>query len=198
MSSTPKPTSTRRGQQTLYESAASRLIQQFPSGIILRYEAGNDDLEQFILGNPLITYVTINFSDAWDIVEEHGSLHDFLSRGQVPIVTATEDDQILADRRRDDIAKLLTRIEPAIYIPDAGKVYGNEDDYKQRGGLREYQIRVDWLVEQIDEHGWEIRLLPLAKTMYKWHVKEMLPWYRQHGFDEFAVYARQYYSYGNQ
>ena len=197
MTTTPKSTSARRGQQTLYESAASKLIQQFPRGIFLRYEAGNDELEQFILRNPLITYVVVNFSDAWNLVEEHGSLHNFLSRSQVPIVTATEDDQILANRRREDIASLLKRIEPAIYIPDAGKVYGSDDECKQRGGLREYKIRVDWLVEQIAEQGWEIRLLPLAKTIDKWHVKEMLPCYRKHGFDEFAVYARQYYSDGN-
>lgn len=33
--------------------------------------------------------------------------------------------------------------------------------------------------------------------MYRWQFKEMLPWYRKHGFQNFAYYARQYYSNGN-
>ncbi|MFD1635293.1 hypothetical protein ACOZ4L_15820 (plasmid) [Haloplanus ruber] len=197
MSSYSTPPSSRRGQQTLHEIAVSRLISQFPAGIILRYEADNDQLEDFILGNKLITYVMFNFSDAVELVEEHESLHSYLSNWQVPIVTATEADDILKNRTRDNIRHLLERIQPAIYIPDAGKVYGNDLKSKQRGGLREYRIRVDWVLDEIERQGWEIEILPLAKAMEPWQFKEMLPWYRKHGFQNFAFYARQYYTHGN-
>lgn len=197
MSTHSKPTESRREQQTLYDAAASSLIRQFPTGIILRYEEDNEKLKEFIAGNALITYVMINFSDAYAILEEYGSLDAVLTRWQVPIITATEDDHLLRDRQRDDIRYLLKRVQPAIYVPDAGKVYGNEEKYKQLGGLREYKTRVDWLVDEIDRQGWDIELLPLAKAMERWHFEEMLPWYRKHDFQNFAFYARQYYSYGN-
>lgn len=197
MSSYSTSPSTSRGQQTLHDVAASHLIRQFPAGIILRYEADNDQLEEFILGNTLITYVMFNFSDAMELINEHGSLHAYLSDWQVPIVTATEKDKILKNRTRDDIRHLLERIQPAIYVPDAGKVYGNNLEDKQRGGLREYRIRVDWVVDEIERQGWEIEVLPLAKAMEQWQFKEMLPWYREHGFQNFAFYARQYYTHGN-
>jgi hypothetical protein len=190
-------TTSRRGQQTLHDVAASRLIRQFPAGIILRYEADNDRLEKFILGNTLITYVMFNFRDAMDLVEEHGSLNAYLSDWQVPIVTATEDDDILKNRTRDNIRYLLERIQPAIYIPDAGKVYGNDPKWKQRGGLQEYRIRVDWVLDEIERQEWEIQVLPLAKAMEPWQLKEMLPWYREHGFQDFAFYTRQYCNHGN-
>jgi hypothetical protein len=186
-----------RRQQTVFDVSASRLIREFPDGIILRYESNNDQLREFIVGNVLITYVVFNFSDAREIIEEHGSLHTFLSDWQVPIVTATEADELLEDRQRDDIRWLLKRIQPAIYIPDAGKVYGNNERYKQRGGLHEYRIRVDWVLGEIERQGWEVEVLPLAKAMYRWQFKEMLPWYRKHGFQNFAYYTRQYYSDGN-
>lgn len=197
MRSYSMPSSARKGQQTLHDIAASRLIRQFPAGIILRYEADNDSLEDFILGNTLITYVMFNFCDAMKIVEEYGSLHAYISDWQVPIVVATERDEILKNRTRDDIRYLLERIQPAIYVPDAGKVYGNDLEYKQRGGLQEYRIRVDWVIDEIERRGWEIEILPLAKAMEPWQFKEMLPWYRKHGFQNFAFYARQYYTHGN-
>jgi hypothetical protein len=197
MSSCSTPPRTRRNHQTLQDVAASRLIRQFPAGIILRYEADNDRLEEFLLGNTLITFVMFNFCDAMDLVEEHGSLHAYLSDWQVPIVTATEKDEILQNRTRDDIRHLLKRIQPAIYVPDAGKVYGNDQKYKQHGGLEEYRIRVDWVIHEIERQGWEITILPLAKAMEPWQFKEMLPWYRKHGFLNFAFYARQYYTHGN-
>lgn len=142
-----------RREQTVFDVSASHLIREFPDGIILRYESDNDLLREFILGNLLITYVMVNFSDAKEIVEEQGSLHSFLSDWQVPIVTATEDDEILEDRQRDDIRWLLERIQPAIYVPDAGKVYGNNKRYKQRGGLQEYKIRVDWVLDVVERQG---------------------------------------------
>lgn len=197
MSSYSTPPRTRRVQQKLRDIAASRLIRQFPDGIILRYESKNNQLEEFIRGNRSITYVMFNFSDAIELIEEHGSLHAYLSDWQVPMVTATEDDEILRNRTRDEIRYLLKRIQPAIYTPDAGKVYGNEPKYQQQGGLQEYRIRVDWVVDEIERRGWEIELLPIAKAMEQWQFKEMLPWYREHGFQNFAFYARQYYNHGN-
>lgn len=190
------PANTSRVQQTLHDVAASRLIRQFPDRAILRYESDNNQLEDFIPGNRLITYVMFDFSDAMDLIEEYGSLHAYLSDWQVPMVTATEDDEILRNRTRDEIRYLLERIQPAIYTPDAGKVYGNEPKYKQQGGLREYRIRVDWVVDEIERREWEIELLPIAKAMEQWQFKEMLPWYRKHGFQNFAFYVRQYYNQG--
>jgi hypothetical protein len=186
-----------RGQQTLPDVIVSTRIRQFPKGIILRYETGNEELKEFLTGNSLLTYLMINFSDAYDLLQEHGALDEVVSNWQVPIVTATEDDSLLQDRQRDDLRYVLERVQPAIYIPDAGKVYGNNERDKQRGGLEEYRIRVDWLVEEIERNEWDIHLLPLAKAMEKWQIKEMRPWYRKHGFQNFAFYARQYYSDGN-
>lgn len=197
MSSYSTHPSTCRGQQTLHDVAASHLIRQFPAGIILRYESDNDRLEEFILGNTLITYVMFNFCDAMKLIEEYGSMHTYLSDWQIPIVTATEKDEVLKNRTRDDIRHLLKRIQPAIYVPDAGKVYGNDLKYKQRGGLQEYRIRVDWVINEIEGQGWEIEVLPLAKAMEPWQFKEMLPWYQEHRFQNFAFYTRQYYTHGN-
>lgn len=196
MSLNSTPSARSREQQTLYDISLSELIRDFPSGIILRYESDNNQLEEFLLGNTLITYVMFNFCDAMEIIDKHGSLHAYLSDWQVPIVIATEDDDILKNRTRDEIRYLLKRIQPGIYTPDAGKVYGNEEKYKQRGGLREYRIRVDWVAEEIERQGWEIELLPLAKAMEPWHFKEMLPWFRKHDFQNIAFYARQYFNHG--
>lgn len=197
MSSTTTSTTASSGQQTLYDAAAPCLIRKFPTGIILRYEQGNNKLEEFILGNTLITYVMFNVSDAREIIEEHGSLHAYLSAWQIPIVTATEYDEDLQNRQRDDIRYVLERIQPAIYIPDAGKVYLNDLEYKQRGGLHEYKIRVNWLIGEIERRDWGIQLLPLAKGMERWQLKELLPFFQKHEFTNFAVYTRQYCNNGN-
>jgi len=186
-----------RGQQTLHDATVSYLIRQPPTGIILRYEPDNAELKEFIAQNTLLTYLMINFSDAYEILQEYGTLNEIISDWHVPIVTATEDDELLKNRQRDDIRYVLERIQPAIYIPDAGKVYGNDEKCEQWGGLEEYRTRVDWLVNEIERQGFDIQLLPLAKAMTKEQIKEMLPWYRRHNFQNYAFYARQYYSDGN-
>lgn len=197
MSSSQRHQNSRRGQQTLHEAAASSLARQVPTGIILRYEEKNDQLKEFIAGNALISYVMVNFSDTLELLEDHDSLDVILEDWQVPVITATEYDAHLGDRQRDDIRFVLRRIPHGIYVPDAGKVYGDRSKRKQLGGLEEYKIRVDWLVEEIEEHGWNINLLPLAKAMERWHFEKILQWYREHGFRNFAFYAKQYYSDGN-
>jgi len=207
MSSHTPPTSNRSGQQTLFDAAVSRDVRRFPKGVVLRHEPTNERLETFILGNTLITYVMINFSEAWDLVGEYGSLQKYLSPWQVPIICGAEEDEKVGNRTRWQIRRLLERAEPAIYIPDAGKVYfdkraelehqSEELVERQKEGLREYRMRVDWLLAEIQENGWEINLLPLAKAHRPWHLDIMMPWYEEHGFEDFAFYTRQYCNEGN-
>ncbi|GAB3686527.1 hypothetical protein GCM10028857_18720 [Salinarchaeum chitinilyticum] len=110
----------------------------------------------------------------------------------MPIISAAEYDSYLHDRQRRDIQFLLKRVQPAIYVPDAGKVYLDKSEARQRAGLKEYETRVDWLAEEIGQTGLAIRLLPLTKGMLPWHLEELRPCFERHGFSEFAVYTRQY------
>lgn len=206
MSTHSTSTSVRGDQQTLTDFAASRLIKQFPDGVILRYEADNDRLEEFILGNPLITYVVINFSDALELINDHESLHNYLSPWQVPFVVATETDEYLQNRTMEDIRTVLAGSAPAIYTPDAGRVYLKKKvngrvvprpKEEQMAGLREYKAHVEMVLDEIDEYGWEINILPLAKAMTKEQCRWIQPFFEKHGFTDFAYYTRQYCNHGN-
>jgi hypothetical protein len=154
-------------------------------------------MEEFVQGNEFISYLMINFTEALNIIRRDGSIRSLLSPWQVPIVTGTEHDRKVGNRTRKDIREVLEHSQPAIYIPDAGEVYCNKPKDKQLDGLKEYRVRVDWLVSELEQQDWDIRLLPLAKAMEKWHCKEMLPWFRKHDFQDFAFYTRQYCNKGN-
>ncbi|ELZ08336.1 hypothetical protein C479_13393 [Halovivax asiaticus JCM 14624] len=192
MSSSSKARGPSRDQQTLGEAVVSQRIKQFPRGIILRIEIPHDGFEDFLKGNMLITYVMVNFCDVVEVLDEYGTLDAVLEPWQVPIVTATEKDEILRNRTRAQIRRILKQIQPAIYIPDTGTVYREDDGAKQLGGIREYKIRLKWLNQEIAEQGWEIELLPLAKGMKQWHFEEYVDLFHRLGFTNFAFYTRQY------
>lgn len=192
MSSHQRTQGPSRAQQTLQEAVASKRIQEFPRGIILRAELPHDNFERFLRGNVLITYVMINFCDVAEVLDDYGSLDAVLEPWQIPIVSATEPDEILQNRTRDEIRRVLKQIQPAIYVPDTGTVYKEDSKAEQLGGIREYKIRLKWLVQEIEKRGWEIELLPLAKGMKQWHFREYLDLFNQHRFSNFAFYTRQY------
>lgn len=181
----------RRNQQTLYESIASRLIRQFPEGIILRYES-TEAFKTFLIGNIYVRYVVFNATDAMKIVEDHGSVHAVLEDWQVPVVTATDDDLDIYERQHDSIRNLLENIQPAIYIPDAGSVYWDRSEQSQRNGIRAFINRLDWVMEVIEREQWEVEVLPLAKGMYRWHYEMLRDCYDNHGFSNYAFYTKQY------
>ena len=194
-------------QMTLQDVSASYLIRQFPGGVTLRYEADNPQLEEFILGNVLITYVMFNFSDALELIHEHGSLHNYLSAWQVPIVVATENDRYLQNRTMEDIRTVLAGSAPAIYTPDAGRVYLKKETDDGRvidrpkkewmAGLREYKLQVGLVMDEIDQNDWDIEVLPLAKAMTREQCQILKPFFEKHGFTNFAYYTRQYCNHGN-
>ena len=190
-------TRTRREQLGLPTESTTKITGRFPAGIILRHDPGNKKLERFIFGNAAIVFVMFNFDDVLDIIDERGSLHAYLSDWQIPIVTATNPDKELRNRTRKQIRRVLRNSQPALYVPDAGEVYCDDPEYRQRAGLREYRLRVDWLVDEIQRRNLKIQLLPLAKAMEPWHCKEMLPWFQKHGFQDYAYYTRQYCNNGN-
>lgn len=187
------PASRQKDREASPDSVTAHLINQFPAGIVLRYDPGNTQMEEFIEENELVSYVMMNFLDALALIEKHGTLRSFLSEWQVPIITGTEKDEHVRERTRAQIRRVLEYGQPAIYIPDAGEVYCNEAKRLQRTGLHEYRTRVDWLVEELELHDWEIELLPLVKAMEPWHCEELLPCFQEHGFRNYAFYARQYY-----
>lgn len=192
MSSHQKEQGLSRAQQTLQEAVASKRIQEFPRGIILRVELPHENFERFLRGNLLITYVMINFCDVAEVLDTYGSLDAVLEPWQIPIVTATEPDEILQDRTRDEIRRVLSQIQPAIYIPDTGTVYQEDSCAERLGGIREYKIRLKWLIREIENRDWEIELLPLAKGMKQWHFQEYVDLFNRHEFSNFAFYTRQY------
>jgi len=191
MSSQSTTPTARRGQQTLYDAAASRLIQQFPKGIILRYES-TEAFKAFLVGNIYVRYVVFNATDAMKLVRDHGSVHAVLEDWQIPIVTATDNDLDIYQRQRDSILDLLKSIQPAIYIPDAGSVYWDRGEQSQRNGMQVFINRLDWMMDVIEEEQWEVEVLPLAKGMYRWHYELLRDCYERHGFSDYAFYTKQY------
>lgn len=191
MSSHSTSSNPRRAQQTLYEAAASRWIQQFPQGIILRYEP-TEAFRAFLVGNVYVRYVVFNATDAMKIIQEHGSIHAVLESWQIPIVTATDPDSEIYKRQHDSIRDLLENIQPAIYIPDAGTVYWDDTEQFQRAGIQAFIARLDWVMNELEEKQWEIEVLPLAKGMYRWHYELLRDCYKRHGFSDYAFYTKQY------
>lgn len=206
MSVDPVPEKKRSSQQTLQDITVGHLVQQFPSGVTLRYETDNPRLEEFILNNKLINYIMFNFTDAKEVIEEYGSLHDYLSAWQVPIVVATEHDRDLQNRTMEAIRTVLAGSEPAIYTPDAGRVYLQK---KENGrtvprpkkewmdGLNEYMDHVELIMSETEQQDWEINILPLAKAMNREQCRIIKPFFKKHGFTNFAYYTRQYCNHGN-
>lgn len=192
MSSPADISDSSRGQQTLFEATASQLIHSFPRGIILRAEYPNKALEDFLRGNTLLTYVMINFSDVEELLEDSPSLDAVLEPWHVPIITATDPDEVVRSRTRDNIRRILKQVQPAIYIPDAGTVYMDEDDSEQLGGIQAYKTRLRWLMQELERQDWEIRVMPLAKGNKQWHFERYVDLFERHGFTEFAFYTRQY------
>lgn len=192
-----------KGQQTLYAATATQLIDTFPEGIILRYES-TDAFRAFLAGNVYVQYVVFNVTDAEKIIRDHGTVHAVLEDWQIPIVTATDPDIDIYSRQRDDIRHLLKHIQPAIYIPDAGTVYWRRPDQteeeateSQRRGIQVFIRRLDWVMDTISKHGWNISVLPLAKGMYRWHYEDLRDCYERHAFTNFAFYTKQYTNNGN-
>ena len=196
MSSHLAPQSDGRVQQTLDTATVTQLVDTFPEGVTLRYES-TDAFRAFLAGNVYVQYVVFNVTDAGKIIRDHGTVHAVLEDWQVPIVTATDPDVDIYSRQRDDIRHLLEHIQPAIYIPDAGTVYWDHSEKSQRHGIQAFIRRLDWVMDTIAEHDWDVSVLPLAKGMYRWHYEDLRDCYERHGFTNFAFYTKQYTNNGN-
>lgn len=197
MSAQSKPQGRGRDQQTLADIATSVRARSFPDDIIIRYES-NEALEVFIQqAGTLITYVLLNFSDAKKLLEEDGTLYGVLHPSQTPIISAAEEDWRIYGRQYRDIWTVLEACQPAIYIPDAGKMY--VDSYgrvKQRAALEEYEMRLKRVMDEVTDQGWDIQVLPIAKGIHRWHLEELKPCYQKYGFQNYVAYCRQFYGGG--
>ena len=188
-------------QQTLYEVAKPDLIRSFPDDIILRYES-NEALHEFLeQAYQYITFLMINFSDAERLIEQDGTLYKMLHPSFVPIISAAEHDELIYERQYKDIWRVLEACQPAIYVPDAGKVYiDTQSEQEQRNGLVEYTMRLDRVIEEIEARNWDIEVIPIAKGIHRWHYEELKPCYERHGFRNYMSYTGQFVggSRGNQ
>jgi hypothetical protein len=180
-------------QQTLFDAAAAELIRSFPDDIILRYEP-SEALQEFLQkAHQYITYLMLNFSDVERLIKRDGTLYDVIHPSYVPIICAAEQDQLIYERQYEDIWRVLEACQPAIYVPDAGKVYVDEyGEERQRAGLREYKMRLNRVMEEIDSRGWNIEVVPIAKGIHRWHFEELKPCYERHEFENYMSYTKQF------
>lgn len=192
MSSLASQNDRQRGQQTLHEVVNSRRIEDLLTGIHARVELPDPDFEARLANNRNYEYVVINFSDAEEVIECDGSLAEVLEPWHIPVIVATEDDEILDTRTFQDVLNLLEVVAPAIYVPDIVYNYEQMDETDQLQAIEAYLYHVRSLQNVILKQNLAIRLLPTNKGWTVDHFEKYRALYEECGYTELAFYCVQY------
>jgi hypothetical protein len=179
-------------QETLGESVLKNQIHRAPAGIIPRCHLHRERAHQYISAIDSLKWVITPLDSAVKTVEQHGSLEAVLSVSQTPIVSGIARDEITEQRTPESVLNRLELVQPAIYIPDRGFVYEDEQSRAtQLVGVSEYRGWLKELHRGVMERGLDIRLLPLAKGTSREHFERLKPTFDELGFESFAFYGGQ-------